>query len=148
MKIAIGADHRGFALKEEVVTFLKAQGHEVVDKGAYELDPLDDYPLFAFAVAKVVANQQAERGILICGSSIGVTVAANKIDGIISSNPRTIEEAQEDRQHHNSNILALSSEHVSLVEAKDIINVWLETEFLGGKYQRRLDEIKEFEKNN
>lgn len=145
MKIYIGADHGGFEQKAQLMGYLGSQGHEVVDKGAFELNPEDDYPKFAFAVAEAVAIDQGAVGILSCRSSIGVCVAANKVKGIFASSVRSPEEAIEDKQHHDSNIVCLSGDHMSFDEMKSTIDAWLETGFDGGRHARRRDQIMNYE---
>lgn len=144
-KIYIGADHRGFESKNKIKEYLELEGYEVEDKGAYEHDPLDDYPKFGIAVGEGVSNDPNSFGILVCGSSIGVTVAANKVKGIFASNPRTVEEAIEDKEHHGGNVLALSADNETLVTMMSIIKAWIETEPLGGKYEKRSEMIREYE---
>ncbi|MBD3362607.1 RpiB/LacA/LacB family sugar-phosphate isomerase [Candidatus Dojkabacteria bacterium] len=145
-KIYIGADHRGFDKKELIKEYLE-KNFVVEDKGAYELNPKDDYPDFAFKVAEEVSKNFGARGVLICGSSIGIMVAANKVKGIIASNPRTPKEAIIDRQHHNSNILCLSADFMKIEEMKNIIEIWLNTRFDKGRHLRRINKIFEYEEN-
>lgn len=147
MKIYIGADHRGYKLKKQILEYLVKKGHDVIDKGAFKYDGEDDYPDFAFPVAEAVAEHKNCKGILLCGSSIGVTVCANKVMGIIGSQVRTAEEASEDILHHNSNVLALSADHLDFERIKDIIDVWLVTKFEGGRHERRINKIKMYEEN-
>lgn len=145
-KIYIGADHRGFEQKVIISEFLQQKGYEVIDKGAYTFNSEDDYPDFAFAVAEEVSQDQGSKGILLCGSSIGVCVAANKVNGIFASQVRSPEEAKEDIEHHNTNVVCLTSDHLDVKAMKDILEVWLNSEFQGGRHQRRLDKIWEYEK--
>lgn len=146
MKIYIGADHGGFEQKASLIEYLSNKGHEVIDKGAFEFDPGDDYPDFAFAVAEAVAKDPGSKGILSCRSSIGVCVAANKVQSIFASSVRTPEEAIEDRQHHDSNVVCLSGDHMTFEEMKSTIDAWLATEFDGGRHTRRRDKIMAYEK--
>lgn len=143
--IFIGGDHRGFETKQQIKNYLVKKGFDVVDKGNFVYNPDDDYPDFAFKVATEVANNKNSRGILICGSSIGISIAANKQKTIRASNPRTSDEAKEDREHHDSNILALSSNRMKVETMKQIIDIWLNTEFEGGRHQRRIQKILDFE---
>lgn len=145
-KIFIGADHRGFDLKNKLVEYLNTSV-DIEDVGSFSYNPDDDYPDIAFEVAqKVVAHDAI--GILICGSSYGVCVAANKVKGIIATNPDSPIKAAEDRQHHGGNLLCLASDELSNEEAIQIINTWLNTEFDGGRHQRRIEKIKNYESSN
>ena len=145
MKLFIGADHRGFKDKEIIKAYLAKKGYDVIDKGAFELDPEDDYPDFAFAVAEAVAEDRGSKGILLCGSSNGVSVSANKVRGIFSSQVRSVKEAEEDIKHHNSNIVALSADQLSGNQMKEILDAWFGARFDGGRHKRRLDKIKLYE---
>lgn len=148
MKIYLGADHRGYKLKNEIKGYLEDQGHEVVDKGAHEYNSDDDYPDFAIAVAEAVAQDKDSKGILVCGSSIGVAVTANKVKGIIASQVRTKKEAEEDIKHHDSNVMAISADHVNEEHVNDIIDTWLTTDFEGGRHARRIQKIKDYENHH
>ena len=145
-KIAIGSDHAGFELKEKIKGVLKDEyGYEVVDFGTNSTDSVD-YPLIAKALATAVAGKNPTKGILICGTGIGMSVAANKIKGIIAATCHDVETAKLSRQHNNSNVLAFGGRITSPELAKDIVKVWLETEFEGGRHQRRLQEIRDLER--
>lgn len=145
MNIYIGADHRGFQMKEEIKTMLSELFERVVDVGALTHNPDDDYPDFAFEVSKFVSNDPTSVGLLFCGSSFGITVTANKVRGIIATNPRTVDEAIEDKDHHGGNVLCISSDHLNTSEAFEIIKTWLNTPFGGGRHLRRIQKIKEYE---
>lgn len=147
MKIYIGADHRGYQLKEALKLWLDSQGHDVVDCGNDHLDPGDDFPDFAFAVADAVINDTASRGIVICGSGGGVTIAANKVAGIRAVSAAAPDEAVSNRQHNNINVLALAADRTDEKGAKAIITAFLTTSFLGEeKYVRRIQKIQAREK--
>lgn len=148
--IYIGADHRGFALKEVLKNYLKELGFDFQDLGALQLDSADDYPDYALAVAKKVAENAAEnRGILICGSGVGADVAANKVKGIRSALCFSAKQAQASRNDDDANILTLASDFVSEDLAKEIVKVWLETPFGGAeRYVRRIEKIKKIEESN
>ncbi len=150
MLIYIGADHQGFNLKEALKNFLKNQGYEVVDVGNLEYNELDDYPDFAKLVARAVSQDPSNRkGIVICGSGVGVDMVANKFDGARSALVNNIEQAVLSRQDDNSNILALGAKFVNGEQAKEILAAWLKTPFSGKeKYERRLEKISEIEKDN
>ena len=144
-KIAIGADHAGFELKEKVKSLLKELNYEVVDYGTNTPDSVD-YPLIAKLVANSVKNKDPERGILVCGTGIGMSIAANKIKGIIAAPCYDVETAKLSRQHNNSNVLTLGGRMIDFAKAEDIVKIWLETEFEGGRHQRRVQEIRDLEK--
>lgn len=137
MKIAIGADHAGFEFKEELKKFLLQSGHEVKDFGAYTFDKDDGFPDYAIPTAKAVAKGEYERGVLVCGSGIGVSIAANKVKGIRAVNCTCKEFAELSRKHNNTNVICFPGRFLDIEEAKSYLDVWLETEFLGGKYQER-----------
>ena len=144
MKVYLGADHRGFELKE----FLKEHLSEVeiVDKGAYEINPVDDYVDFAKAVAEEVVQAPDNRGILICGSGVGVDIAANKIDGVRAGLIEEATQAKSARMDDDINILCLSADQLTAEKALEITKVFLSTPFSQEeRHQRRLDKIKELE---
>jgi len=143
--VYIGADHAGFKLKQELKRFLSQQDYKVADVGAFELDPKDDYPKYAYAVAKPVSQGKGQ-GILVCGSAEGICIAANKIKGIRAVPVWTLRNARLSREHNDANILCLSGWELSLSSAKKIVKAWLETEFSGEeRHKRRIEEIKRIE---
>ena len=144
-KIAIGADHAGFELKEEIKKVLQELNYEVVDFGTNSSDSVD-YPLIAKTLATQVANKNPSQGILVCGTGIGMSIAANKVKGIIAALCKDTETAKLARLHNNSNILALGGRTTDPQQAKEIVKTWLATEFDGGRHQRRVQEIRELEK--
>lgn len=146
----LGADHRGFKLKEELKQYLVQQGNEVEDLGAFEYDKDDDYSDFSSAVAtKVAENPEAHRGILICGSGHGVDMVANKFRGVRSALCWNRQVAAQSREHEDANMLVLPSDHLDEVVAKDIILVWLGKQFDGTERNvRRLEKIAGIEKTN
>ena len=144
MKIAIGSDHRGFHLKARLKEMLASDGYEVVDPGVESPDSAD-YPDFAFPAAEMVASGEADRGILICGSGIGMSIAANKVRGVRASFCRTVDEARMTRLHNDSNVLTLSEMSMDDPSVGDLVRVWLETPFEGGRHQRRVDKISSYE---
>ena len=144
MKIGIGNDHSALALKAEIVEFLKEKGHEVVDYGTYTTDSCD-YPVYGEKVARAVVAGEVEKGILICGTGLGISLAANKVKGIraaVCSEPFTAKMA---RVHNNCNILAFGARVVGAELAKMIVETWLDAEFEGGRHQRRVDLITAIE---
>jgi len=143
MKIAIASDHAGFELKEKIKKFLTK--HQVVDFGTENSDSMD-YPDTGFEAAEAVANGDCKRGILICGSGLGMSIVANKVAGIRAALCQTKQFAELSRRHNDSNILVLSGRFISEYLAKEIIDVWFNTEFEGGRHQKRLDKISNYEK--
>jgi ribose 5-phosphate isomerase B len=147
VKIAIGADHAGYRLKQAVAEHLRASGHEVADFGTNSEESVD-YPEYAEATARAVANGEADRGVLVCGSGAGVCIAANKVDGIRGVNAHDVEEAVLTRQHNNANVLCLSGRRLSEDQAFEIVDAWLAAEFEGGRHERRVDKIHDVEVHN
>lgn len=142
MRIVIGADHAGFALKEQLRADLEAAGHEVVDVGAHEYDKDDDYPDFAAAVGRAVAAGEGERGILVCGSGVGACIAANKIKGVRACLCHDIYSATQGVEHDDMNVLCLGGHIVGEALARKLIAGFLEASFIGeGRFQRRLDKV-------
>ncbi len=147
MKIGIGNDHSALELKAEIVDFLKEKGHEVVDYGTNSPESCD-YPIYGEKVARAVAAGEVEKGILICGTGLGISLAANKVEGIravVCSEPFT---AKMSRAHNDCNILAFGARVVGAELAKMIVDTWLNTEFEGGRHQRRVDQIMDIERRN
>jgi RpiB/LacA/LacB family sugar-phosphate isomerase len=143
--VFIGADHRGFELKSRIVAAVKSLGHEVVDAGSYDAEPCD-YPPIALEVATNVARLKKGRGILLCLTGIGHSIAANKVPGAYAALCYNKEAAVLSRQHNNSNILVLGANFIPEKEMIAIIKVWLTTEFEGGRHLRRFKQIKAIEK--
>jgi len=137
MKIAIGADHAGFEFKEQLKTFITESGHEVYDFGAYSYDKDDGFPDFALPVSRAVANGEYDRGVLVCGSGIGVSIAANKVKGIRAVNCTSEEFAKLSRLHNDTNVICFPGRFLDIEEAKKYFKLWIETEFLGVKYEER-----------
>ncbi|RJQ32023.1 RpiB/LacA/LacB family sugar-phosphate isomerase [Candidatus Parcubacteria bacterium] len=140
----IGADHRGYKLKEEVKKFLIEKGYEFLDMGNSVYDPNDDYTDFAKLVAQKVSDSDNQsKGILICGSGVGVDITANKFKGVRSALADDIETAKQSREHDDTNILSLPADEVGFGLAKEIITAWLETPFSNGeKYKRRIGKME------
>ena len=145
MNIAIGADHAGFALKQEIAEALRAAGHNVMDKGA-DSAASTDYPDYAEAVAQAVAAGAAERGILVCSTGVGMSIAANKIHGVRAALAVNPEEVQLTRQHNDANVLTLGAKFTDEATANQFVKLFLETPFEGGRHQRRVDKISQIEK--
>jgi ribose 5-phosphate isomerase B len=146
MKVALGSDHAGFNLKEEIRRYLAGTDVEVIDEGTNSGESVD-YPDYAERVALAVSRGQADRGILVCGTGIGVCISANKIHGIRAAQAWNSEIARLSRQHNDANVLCLSGRFMKPEAAFDAVKVWLETSFEGGRHQRRLDKISELEKH-
>ncbi len=145
MKIALGADHAGYLLKECILQYVVARGHQVIDEGTNAADSVD-YPDFAVRVAENVAAGRAERGILVCGSGIGMAITANKIPGIRAANISSQYEAQMSREHNDLNVLTLGARILDESGATQIVQIWLDTPFSGGRHSGRLEKIHEIEK--
>jgi ribose 5-phosphate isomerase B len=142
----LGADHAGFKLKEQVKKYLLSQKVKVTDLGNLKLDKNDDYPDFGFKVAKAVVKDKDSKGILICGTSFGICIVANKVKGIRAVSISNIKDAKISRSHNDANILCLSGWDLKLPMAQKIIKVWLETKFSGAsRHIRRLNIIKKIE---
>jgi len=145
MKIAIGADHAGFRLKDEIVAVLKSEGHEVEDFGCNCSDSID-YPDYAVPVCEKVAAGEVDRGILICGTGIGMTIAANKVPGIRCALVHDLFSAKATREHNDSNVLAMGERVIGPGLALEIVKVWIGTDFSKGpRHENRIRKIKELE---
>ena len=143
MILALGSDHRGFGHKAALIEALKSEGNEILDFGCHGPESAD-YPEPALAVAEAVAGTRADLGILICGSGIGVSIAANKVRGIRASLCFTPDQARTTRRHNDSNVLCLSGDAVSPEMALTVARAWLESEFEGGRHARRVDIITRY----
>lgn len=144
MKVAIASDHRGFHLKEKVISLLKSKGHEVIDDGPPS-DTAVDYPDFAALVAKKVSSGEVERGILICGTGIGMAISANKFPGVRAAACQDEVTAELSRRHNDLNVLCLSGDMLSSRSIERVVEVWMKTDFEGGRHQRRVEKIHELE---
>jgi ribose 5-phosphate isomerase B len=145
MRVAVGSDHAGFPLKEDLVAFLAEQGHEVLDLGTDSTEPVD-YPAFCAAVARAVADGRADRGIVMGGSGQGEQMTANKIQGIRAALCHDLFVARLSRMHNDANVLGMGARIVAPTYAREIVRVWLETPFEGGRHVRRLEQIAEIER--
>ncbi len=141
-KMIIGSDHGGFELKQQLTAFLEKKGITVVDAGCPSEESVD-YPEFGVKVAKAVASGEIEAGIIICGTGIGISIAANRVKGARASLCHNTTYAELTRLHNDSNILALGGRFVSQAEAEAIVQTWLSTEYEGGRHQRRVDLLDE-----
>ena len=145
MRIALGADHAGYQLKDQIKQHLEQQGISVQDEGTSSAESVD-YPDYARAVAHDVSRQRADLGILVCGSGIGMAITANKVDGIRAANVSTEYEAQMSREHNNANVLTLGARILNADQAFAIVDKWLTTQFAGGRHERRVEKIMAIEK--
>ena len=144
MKISIGSDHRGVHIKSKLIGSLRSLGHEIIDNGTHG-DKSVDYPDFAAAVCKQVASGECERGVLICGTGIGMAIAANKFRGVRAANCYDEVMAEICRRHNNVNVLCLPGDLIGDRPIDDLVKIWIETEFESGRHQRRLEKIAEIE---
>lgn len=140
MKIAIGTDHRGLFYKNELKEFLEKEGHEVIDKGSFSEESVD-YTDFAHIVAAAVASGEVERGVLMCGTGIGVSMAANKAKSVRAALCHNEQTSIYSRLHNDANIICLGVDIVAIKDAKKMLTWWFSTEFEGGRHQRRIDKI-------
>lgn len=147
MKIAIAADHGGFELKDSMVEYIKSLGNEVVDLGTNSADSVD-YPDYAKKVCEEIQKGNSDLGILICGTGIGMSLAANKFEGIRAACVSDVYSAKMSRNHNNANVLCIGARVIGDEVAKLIIKTFLENEFEAGRHQRRVDKIMDFEKEN
>lgn len=145
--IAIGSDHGGYKLKEEIKKYLEEIGVEYKDLGT-DSEERTDYPIYAKKVAKEVSDKKCEKGILICRSGHGMAVVANKFKNVRAANFKNEEEAKFAKADDDINVITLGADNINLSEAVRIIRTWLATEFKGGRYQERIDMINEIEKEN
>jgi ribose 5-phosphate isomerase B len=146
MKVAIASDHRGYHLKERVIALLRDRGHEVIDEGPAS-DASVDYPDFAALVAKKVGSGDVDRGILICGTGIGMAITANKFPGVRAAACADEVTAELSRRHNDLNVLCLSGDLLSANSTERVVIKWIETEFEGGRHQRRVEKIRQFEQH-
>ncbi len=142
--IALGADHAGYGLKEALKAWLINHGYQVLDLGTYSTDSVD-YPDYAALVAESVVDHKVERGLLICGTGIGMSMAANKVPGVRAALCADLYTARMSREHNDANVLVLGGRLMGADMATDILRAWLETDFTGGRHARRVDKIADIE---
>ena len=147
MKIAIGADHAGFALKDQVRDALRQSGHEVIDAGTNSAESTD-YPDYAAVVAHQVVSGAADRGVLVCSTGVGMSIAANKIAGIRAALAVNPDEVRLTRAHNDANIITIGARYTDPPAANEMVRVFLETPFEGGRHARRIGKIAELEKES
>jgi ribose 5-phosphate isomerase B len=146
LRIAVGTDHSGLDLKQLVVDVLKAQGHDVEDVGAHEFDPLDDYPDFALSVAEAVAAGNAERGVIVCGSGVGASIAANKVPGVRAAMCHDTYSAHQGVEHDDMNVLCMGARIIGIELAKEVLDSFVAARFTGEeRHLRRLNKVKAIE---
>ena len=145
MRIAIGSDHAGYELKNAVAPALEAGGHELVDVGT-DSDESVDYPEFAAAAARLVADGDADRAVIVCGSGVGVSIVANKVEGVRAVNAHDPDEAEMSRRHNDANVLTLAGKRLGADEAAPIVDRFLATDFEGGRHARRVEKIAAMER--
>lgn len=147
MRIAFASDHAGFPHKDILAQMCRDLGHDVVDLGPDSGDNSVDYPDYAFPVAEMVGRGEADRGVLVCGTGIGMSIAANKVPGIRAVNVTIPEFAILSREHNNANVITLSGRFIDIETNKEILKNFLSTEFAGGRHQNRLDKVTAKEPN-
>jgi ribose 5-phosphate isomerase B len=146
MRIAIGADHAGFALKQHLIETIVRMGHDLDDRGTHSEEPVD-YPAICAEVGRLVAEKRADRGIVVGGSGQGEQMAANKVPGVRAALCNDLYTAELSRQHNDANVLALGGRIVAHGLADEIVRLWLSTAFEGGRHQRRIDQIAAIERD-
>jgi ribose 5-phosphate isomerase B len=144
MTIAIGSDHNGFKLKEEIKAYLKTLGREVEDYGVASEDPVD-YPDVAVKLAEAVARGKHERGILVCGTGIGMAIAANKVPGVYAATCHDAYSTERARKSNNAQVMTMGAQVIGSELAKSLVDIWLESEFQGGRSQPKVDKIRKIE---
>jgi ribose 5-phosphate isomerase B len=142
--IALGADHAGYGLKEALKSWLINHGYQVLDLGTHSTESVD-YPDYAALVAEAVADHKVERGVLICGTGIGMSIAANKVPGVRAAACADLYTARMSREHNDANVLVLGGRLMGADMGADILRAWLETDFAGGRHARRVDKIADIE---
>lgn len=150
MHVAVGGDHAGFEMKNLIAEHVRALGHTVVDAGAYEYDVLDDFPDFSEAVAVRVADGRAERGLVVCGSGVGASVAANKVKGIRAGMCHDTYSARQGVEHDDMNVVCIGSRIIGEELAKEVVSAFLSASFIESeeKYVRRLNKVLDIERRN
>ena len=147
MRIALGADHRGYKVKDKIIKHLESKEYEIVDFGTNSEESVD-YPEFAFKVGEGVSKEKFDRGILVCWTGIGMCIAANKVKGVRAASCISKEAARLTRQHNDSNVLCISARFTPEDQLFEIIDAWLETEFEGGRHIPRVKKIIDYEKSS
>jgi ribose 5-phosphate isomerase B len=146
MKISVGSDHAGFRMKEDIKEYLMSKGFDVVDVGTYDGAISTDYPDYGIKAAELVSKKQADFAVIVCGTGLGMSISANKVEGVRATPIETVEFAKLARLHNNANVLALSGRFIELDVNKQIVDAFLSTEFEGGRHERRTGKIASYEK--
>ena len=147
MKLAVGADHAGLDMKSQIIPWLQQAGHEVVDVGAHTLDPADDFPDFAAAVGQTLCGGGAERGVMICGSGVGATIASNKVSGVRAALCHDTYTARQGVEHNDMNVLCLGGRVIGIETAKEVISAFLGASFTAEeRFLRRIGKVSEMER--
>lgn len=147
MKIAIGTDHGGIVLKKDIINYLNTKGIDIIDVGTYDNESVD-YPIFAESVGRLVSTGEADKGICLCGTGIGISIAVNKIKGIRGALVTNEFCARMCAEHNNANVLCMGGRVVTPEEAVKFVDIWLNTKFAGGRHQNRIDMISALEAKN
>ena len=146
MRISVAADHNGYELKNEITEILKRDGHDVIDMGPHDLDPLDDYPDYAKPLAESVSSGETERGIMVCGSGVGASVAANKVKGVRAAVCHDIYSAHQGVEHDDMNVLCLGSRIVGTEVVRELVSAFISAEYTyEERHARRLSKVIEME---
>ena len=145
MRIALGSDHRGYAVKQRLLATLEKLGHEARDFGVHTGDGAADYPDYALPVSQAVAKGECDRGILICGTGFGMCIVANKVAGIRAVSCRDPIEAEMSRRHNDANVLCMSADFLGQELIERLVQIWISTDFEGGRHQRRVEKIAKVE---
>lgn len=145
MRIAVGSDHAGFELKAAVAKHLADAGHQILDLGADSSEVSVDYPLFGAAVGEAVAGGRADRGVCVCGTGIGIGIAANKVPGVRAALVHDVTTAELARRHNDANVVCLGGRTTGLAVALESVDAFFSTDYEGGRHQRRIDEISHYE---
>ena len=146
MKLAVGADHAGLEMKSQIIPWLQHAGHEVVDVGAHTHDPADDFPDYAAAVGQTLAGGGAERGVMICGSGVGATIASNKVSGVRAALCHDTYTARQGVEHNDMNVLCLGGRVIGIETAREVISAFLGASFSGEeRFLRRIDKVSRIE---
>lgn len=144
VKIVMGSDHAGYELKEAIKEKLQNEGHEITDVGCYSTESVD-YPKYGHAVGKAVASGEAERGIAICGTGIGISIAANKVSGVRAGLVTSVWQAEMTKAHNDANVLCMGGRVVDKELAFEMVDAWMNTEFMGDKHLRRINELEDLD---
>jgi ribose 5-phosphate isomerase B len=144
VRVIVGADHRGYELKQRLASWLRAEGYEVEDIGTHSTEPVD-YPPYAFKVGEAVGGGRFERGILLCHSGNGIAMAANKVRGVRAALCMNVEHAEMARRHNDANVLVIGQDYVEPGAVETVVKTWLETPFDGGRHARRVAQIRDYE---